>query len=104
LLIESDGFDDKDDDNDDVIIGTAKCTEGTPAASSSTASVITVFLLSSSMNLLLDYQQIIIKSTYERNNVAFAPAADCATSLRALMRMLRRDMESFVAAGEKKKK
>jgi hypothetical protein len=52
------------------------------------------------MNLLLDYQQIIIKSTYERNNVAFAPAADCATSLRALMRMLRRDMESFVAAGE----
>jgi hypothetical protein len=56
--------------------------------------------LHSSMNLLLDYQQIIIKSTYERNNVAFAPAADCATSLRALMRMLRRDMESFVAAGE----
>jgi serine/threonine protein kinase len=49
------------------------------------------------MNSLLDYQQIIIRSTYERNNVALVVAPPSDTSLRALTQQLRRDMQAFAA-------
>ena len=47
------------------------------------------------MDFLLDYQRIIVQSTYQRNNIEFPNDDKLNKSLRALITRLRADMSGF---------